>query len=255
MTGLLVGKTALISGSARGQGASHARRLAAEGASIVVSDVLDDLGEAVAKEIRDAGYSAVYTRLDVRSADDWTKAVALAEAEFGGLNILANNAGVCEVSPIVDCSEEEWASVIAVNQTGVFLGTRAAVPAMQRAGGGSIINTASIYGVKGAYGYAAYVASKFAVVGLTKSAALTYCYSNIRVNAIAPGSVMTAMLEEEIKLFDKNPNFDYDAHVASLPIPRIASPEEISETVLYLASDMSSYTTGAVIPLDAGALA
>lgn len=254
MTGLLTGKTALISGSGRGQGASHARRLASEGASIVVSDILDDLGEGVAQEIRNAGGSAIYVRMDVRIPDDWNRAVALAESEYGALNILANNAGICEIAPVADCSDEEWAAVIATNQTGVFNGIRAAVPAMQRAGGGSIINTASIFGIKGTYGYAAYVASKFAVVGLTKSAALTYCYSNIRVNAIAPGIVGTQMLEEEIAQFAKNPDFDWDAHVAALPIPRIAPPEEVSETVLYLASDMSSYTTGAVIPVDGGSL-
>ncbi|MBY4275006.1 glucose 1-dehydrogenase [Rhodococcus fascians] len=255
MTGLLEGKTALISGSARGQGAAHARRLAAEGASIVVSDILDELGEGVAQEIRTAGGSAVYTHLDVRVSADWDRAVALAESEFGALNVLANNAGICAIATIADCSEDEWASVIATNQTGVFLGMRAAVPAMQRAGGGSIINTASIYGVTGTYGYAAYVASKFAVIGLTKSAALTYCYSNIRVNAVAPGIVGTQMLADEIKQFDENPDFDFDAHVAALPIPRVAPPEEVSETVLYLASDMSSYTTGAVIPVDGGKLA
>ncbi|OZD18269.1 SDR family oxidoreductase [Rhodococcus sp. 06-156-3C] len=255
MAEILEGKVALISGSARGQGASHARRLAAAGASIVVCDLLDDLGEAVARSITDVGGRAVYTHLDVRSNTDWGAAVDLAESEFGALNILVNNAGVCEISSVTECSDEEWDLVVNTNQTGVFQGMRAAIPALERAGGGSIINTASIFGLKGTWGYAAYVASKFAVIGLTKTAARTYCYSNIRVNAIAPSSVATPMLEKELKQFEGNPNFDYSKHIAMQPIPRDATVEEVSETVLYLASDMSSYTTGAVIPVDGGVLA
>jgi 3alpha(or 20beta)-hydroxysteroid dehydrogenase len=255
MSGLLHGKTALISGSARGQGAAHARRLAAEGAAVIVSDVLDDLGKTVAEEICNAGHQAVYTHLDVRSSDDWAAAVKLAEKEFGALDILVNNAGICGLSPVAECSDDEWDSVIATNQTGVFKGMRAAVPALERAGGGSIISTSSAFAIKGTYGYAAYVASKAAVIAMTKSAALTYCYSNIRVNAVAPSAVDTAMLDKEKEAFALNPDFDFDATVSAYPIPRVARPEEVSEAVLFLATDMSSYTTGAVIPVDGGTLA
>jgi 3alpha(or 20beta)-hydroxysteroid dehydrogenase len=255
MVGMLDGKVALISGAARGQGASHARRLASEGAKIVLSDILDDLGEKGADELRTNGADAEYTHLDVRSSEDWAKAVELTESRFGKLDILVNNAGICEMSPIADCSDDEWDRVIETNQTGVFKGMRAAVPAMRRAGGGSIVSTASIFGIKGTYGYAGYVASKSAVIALTKSAALTYCYDNIRVNAVAPGSVDTAMLDQEREAFAANPDFDFDAVVQGYPIPRLGQPQDVSEAVFFLVSDMSSYITGAVIPVDGGTLA
>ncbi|BCI56132.1 3-alpha-hydroxysteroid dehydrogenase [Mycolicibacterium litorale] len=229
--------------------------MATEGATVIVSDIRDHLGQSVAEDIRSGGHQATYLHLDVRSTEDWATAVETAEAEFGALNILINNAGICEMSAVAECSDDEWQRVIDTNQTGVFKGIRAAVPAMQRAGGGSIVNTASIFGLKGTHGYGAYVASKYAVVGITKSAALTYCYANIRVNAVAPGSVDTPMLAEEVKVFEQNPDFDWDAHVRKYPIPRLARPEEVSEAVLFLASDLSSYTTGAVIPVDGGTLA
>ncbi|WP_082981575.1 SDR family NAD(P)-dependent oxidoreductase [Mycolicibacterium mucogenicum] len=249
-------KTALIAGAGRGQGAAHAQLLAAEGASVELSDLLDSPGEAVADHIQSAGHTAIYTHLDVRSSRDWDAAVALAENEFGSVDILVNNSGVCEMAPIADCSDEEWQRVIATNQTGVFQGIRAVVPAMQRAGGGSVVSTASIFGVKWTYGYAAYVASKFAVVGLTKSAALTYCYSNIRVNAVAPGSVDTVMLPGRSRSLTRTQTSTTTPRSRLSPFPvSHAQKRSISDAALFLASDRSSYMAGSVLLLDGGTLA
>ena len=197
MSGLVDGRVALISGGARGQGAAHARRLAEEGASVLIADILDSEGEATAAEIVAKGQSARYVHLDVTSDDDWRAAVALAEDEFGKLDILVNNAGILGMPSLLDETEEHWNQVIAVNQTGVFLGMRAAVPAMKRAGGGSIVNTSSIWGIAGAEEYLSYQASKGAVVLMTKSAALTHVGDGIRVNSVCPGLVLTPMSAEE----------------------------------------------------------
>lgn len=249
------GKTVLISGSARGQGAAHARRFAEEGAAVIVTDVLDDLGEAVVEEIRGKGGQAAYRHLDVRSGQEWAEVVDWTEREFGQLNVLVNNAGIVDCAPVVECTDEVWANVIETNQSGVFRGTRAAVPAFKRAGGGAIVNISSIYGISGSWGYAAYIASKFAVIGLTKSTALTYAADSIRANAVAPSSVDTPMLDAERLIMAENPYFDFDEWIASQPIPTIAQPEEVSELVLYLASDRARYCTGAVYPIDGGILA
>ncbi len=253
MSEMLEGKVALISGSARGQGASHASVLAAAGAQVVVSDVLDDLGAEVAAEIGD---KAVYTHLDVRSNDDWEAGVALAEEKFGRLDILCNNAGIVLMEGAGECSDEEWDEVIAVNQSGVFRGTRAAIPALRRAGGGSIVNTASTLGLKGAWGYVAYIASKHAVVGITKSTAVQYGGENIRANAICPSSVDTPMHEGEMEHFKDNPYFDFNKWLDdNHAIPRIAAAEEISHLVLYLCSPMAKWVTGASFSIDGGFMA
>jgi 3alpha(or 20beta)-hydroxysteroid dehydrogenase len=253
MSDMLEGKVALISGSARGQGASHARVLAANGAKVVVSDVLDDLGAKVAEEIGDA---AVYTHLDVRSNEDWEAGVALAEEKFGSLDILVNNAGIVLMEGAGECSDEEWDEVIAVNQSGVFRGTRAAIPALRRAGGGSIVNTASTLGLKGAWGYVAYTASKHAVIGITKSTAVQYGGENIRANAICPSSVDTPMHWGEMEHFKDNPYFDFDKWLDdNHAIVRIAEAEEISHMVLYLVSPMAGWVTGASFSIDGGFMA
>lgn len=250
-----VGKTVLVSGSARGQGAAHALRFAAEGAKVVVTDIRDELGEEVAEQIRGQGGQAVYQHLDVRVADQWVEAVTRAEREFGSLNVLINNAGVVNCDPVDVCTDDTWATVLETNAAGVFKGMRAAVPALRRAAGGAIVNTASMMGIVGSWGYAAYISSKFAVVGLTKSAALTYAADNIRVNAVAPGCVDTPMLDEEKKIMASNPYWDFDEWVATQPISKIAQPEEISELVLFLASDRARYCTGGVFPIDGGSTA
>ncbi len=248
MSGRLAGKVALISGAARGQGAEHAKRFAEEGASVVLGDILDAEGEATAASIAERDLPAVYVHLDVTRDADWKAAVALAEERFGKLDVLVNNAGILGMPSILDETEEHWNQVIAVNQTGVFLGMRAAIPALQRAGGGSIVNTSSIWGLVGAEEYIAYQATKGAVALMTKSAALTYVGDGIRVNSVCPGLVLTPMSAEE------GPEVEL-AVAEATPMKRGAQPIEISHGLVYLASDESSYVTGTELVIDGGFLA
>jgi 3alpha(or 20beta)-hydroxysteroid dehydrogenase len=244
MSGRLEGRTALISGGARGQGAAHARRLAEEGAAVIFGDVLENLGEAHAEALRAAGHDATFVRLDVTVPADWEAAVSAAEQRSGRLDVLVNNAGVVRVAPLLEETDDGWHAAMTVNATGVFYGMRAAVPALRRAGGGSIVNVASIYGPVGAPGYIAYTASKGAVISMTKVAALEHARDRIRVNAICPGPVRSPMSEEE-----------GDASVDVTPLQRRAEPEEISAAVAFLASDDSVYMTGAELAIDGGYLA
>ena len=244
MTARLEGKTALVTGGARGQGAAHGRRLAEEGAAVILGDILEDAGEAHAAELRAAGHDVHFLRLDVTAPEDWTAAIQAAEARLGRLDVLVNNAGVVRVAPIVDESDHGWHATMAVNATGVFYGMRAAIPALRRSGGGSVINIASIYGPVGAPGYVAYTASKGAVLAMTKVAALEHARHRIRVNAICPGPVRTPMSEQED-----------DASVDITPLRRRAEPEEISSAVAFLASDDAVYITGADLAVDGGYLA
>ena len=244
MTERLAGRTALISGGARGQGAAHGRRLAAEGAAVILGDILEAEGEAHAEDLRAAGHAAHFVRLDVTDPEDWSAAVRTAEDRFGRLDILVNNAGVVRVAPLVDETDDGWQQTMAVNATGVFYGMRAAIPALRRAGGGSIINVASIYGPVGAPHYVAYTASKGAVIAMTKVAALEHAHEGIRVNAICPGPVRSPMSEQE-----------GDASVDVTPLRRRAEPEEISAGVAFLASDDAVYVTGTELAIDGGYLA
>jgi 3alpha(or 20beta)-hydroxysteroid dehydrogenase len=244
MSGRLEGRVALISGGARGQGAAHARRLAEEGAKVVFGDVLDAAGEEHAAGLRAAGLDVHYRHLDVTSPADWSAAVAEAEERFGRLDTLVNNAGIVRIAPIAEETDEGWAQTLAVNATGVFYGMRAAIGALRRAGGGSIINIASIYGPVGAPGYVAYTASKGAVIAMTKVAALEHAPDGIRVNAICPGPVRSPMSEAE-----------GDASVDVTPLRRRAEPEEISAAVAFLASDDAVYITGSELAVDGGYLA
>jgi NAD(P)-dependent dehydrogenase (short-subunit alcohol dehydrogenase family) len=236
----LAGKAALITGGARGQGAAHGRRLAEEGARVLLADILDDLGEQHASDLRAAGHDVAYRHLDVTNPQQWSAAVTSA----GRLDILVNNAGVVRVAPVVEESDGGWQTTLAVNATGVFYGMRAAIPALRRAGGGAIVNIASIYGPVGAPGYVAYCASKGAVIAMTKVAALEHAQDGIRVNAICPGPVRTPMSEEE-----------GDASVDVTPLGRRAEPSEISAAVAFLASDDAAYITGAELAVDGGYLA
>ncbi|MFK7894658.1 MAG: glucose 1-dehydrogenase [Myxococcota bacterium] len=240
----LEGKVALISGGSRGQGAAEARLFAAEGARVVIADVLDEAGQKLASEIGDA---ARYTHLDVTSEADWARVMTETVDTFGRLDILINNAGIVRTGYIEDHSLEDYMAVINVNQVGVFLGMRAAVAPMRDSGGGSIVNISSNAGLEGVEGVIGYAASKWAVRGMTKTAALEFGQYGIRVNSVHPGGVDTPMLsgEEFGHMAEKNP-------YSEQPIPRISQPEEIARLVLFLASDESSYSTGAEFLADGG---
>ena len=244
----LAGKVALISGAARGQGEAEARLFAHEGASVVLADIRSELGEQVAAEITAAGGAAVFTRLDVSSESDWAHAVAIAEHTYGRLDILVNNAAIIGLEGIMETSIEQWNRVLAVNQTGTFLGMRAAIPAMRRAGGGSIVNISSVLATMGSGNSAAYTATKGAVSALTRTVSVELATEGIRVNAVHPGGVETPMavecLGDDAEL--------RRALVATHPMGRIGEPEEIAAGVLFLASDEASFVTGSSLVIDGG---
>jgi 3alpha(or 20beta)-hydroxysteroid dehydrogenase len=240
MTDRLAGKVALVSGGARGMGASHVRSLAAEGAKIVLGDILDDEGESVAKDV---GSAARYVHLDVTQPDDWAAAATTAVTEFGGLDILVNNAGIMNFGMIEDYELTEWHKILDINLTGVFLGIRAVVPTMKAAGRGSIINISSIEGIGGTIATHGYTATKFAVRGLTKSVALELGPSGIRVNSIHPGLIKTPMTDW------------VPEDIFQTALGRAAEPVEVSNLVVYLASDESSYSTGSEFVVDGGCTA
>jgi 3alpha(or 20beta)-hydroxysteroid dehydrogenase len=236
----LDGKVAIISGAARGQGEAEARLFVAEGASVVIGDVLDD-GEAVAKDLGDA---AVFTRLDVTDEDAWQQAVALATERFGGVDVLVNNAGILGFNAIDKMPADEFRKVLDVNTTGTFLGMKSVVKAMSARGGGAIVNISSTAGLMGQAFLAAYVASKWAVRGMTKAAAAELGRKGIRVNSVHPGGIDTPMIA----------GTDHSApYYRRLPIPRVGSVDEVARVVLFLASDESSYMTGAELAVDGGA--
>ena len=242
----LKGKVALISGAGRGQGAAEARMFAAEGAMIVLGDVLDQEAKTVTDEINRGGRrAAMAIHLDVTRAADWRAAVDACEREFGGLDILVNNAGILNTKGIIETSEEEWDAIISVNQKGVWLGMKIAAPAMKRRGGGSIINISSIYGIIGSGGSAAYHASKGAVRILTKTAAVEFAPHQIRVNSVHPGVIKTPMVD----IFAEK---DLDAIAMLAPMKRAARPEEVGAVVLFLATDEASFVTGAEYVVDGG---
>jgi 3alpha(or 20beta)-hydroxysteroid dehydrogenase len=243
--GRLDGKVAIVTGAARGQGAAEARLFAAEGAQVLVTDILDDQGKVTADEI---GPSAVYVHLDVSQESDWEAAVTVA-TQLGRLSVLVNNAGILRPAALVDTTLADYMEVIGVNQVGCFLGMRAVVDAMS-GGGGSIVNVSSIDGMGSKNGLISYTASKFAIRGMTKTAAIELGRFGIRVNSVHPGGVNTAMgnpmgVSEEIM----------DATFSRFPIARIGRPEEIANLVLFLASDESSFCTGAEFIADGGWLA
>jgi NAD(P)-dependent dehydrogenase (short-subunit alcohol dehydrogenase family) len=243
----LKGKVALISGGARGQGAAEARLFAGEGARVVIGDVLDDLCKKTADEInsKSGGKAVVALHLDVTRAADWRAAVDACMREFGGLDVLVNNAGIANTKGIEETSEEEWDSIVNINQKGVWLGMKAAVPAMRRRGGGSIINISSIYGIIGSPGSAAYHGTKGAVRLLTKAAAVQYAPDKIRVNSVHPGVILTPMV-------DVVPRSELQPLINMAPMKRGAQPEEVGWCVVFLASDEASFVTGAELVVDGG---
>jgi len=242
----LEGKVALISGGARGQGAVEAKMFAQEGAKVVFGDIRDQEGQQVEAQIRELGGEATYTHLDVTREADWRSAVDMAVDRYGKLDILINNAGIAIWKGVEDTSEEDWDRVMAVNAKGVFLGTKHAIPAMRRAGGGSIVNISSTAGLRGSPGLAAYTASKGAVRLFTKSTAIQYAGDNIRCNSVHPGGVDTPMVQEA-----PDDPARQDARLRT-PMGRRAAPEEIAYGVLYLASDESSFVTGSELVIDGG---
>ena len=228
-------------------GAAEARLFAKEGVRVVIGDIREAEGSQVAAEIVGSGGTALFVLLDVSREEDWRHAIETTLAAFGKLDVLVNNAGIGQVVSIEDISEELWDRVMAVNARGVFLGTKHAIPAMRKAGGGSIVNISSIAGLVGGGTSAAYVASKGAVRLFTKAAAIQHAGDGIRVNSVHPGPIETPMNQE----FFANPANRAD-RIAKTPLGRIGQPEDVAYGVLYLASDESSFVTGSELVIDGG---
>ncbi len=235
------GKVAIITGAAQGMGAAHARRLVEEGAKVVLTDLNEEKGQATAAEL---GENALFVKQNVTSAEDWAKVVEEAEKAFGKVDVLVNNAGITMAKSILQTTEEEYRRIVDINQLSVFLGMKTVIPAMQKAGGGSIINISSMNGlVAGAIGY---TDTKFAVRGMTKAAAIECANYGIRVNSIHPGVIATPMVVQE------DTKAAVEAFSKHIPLKRVAQSEEVSNMVLFLASDESSYSTGSEFVIDGG---
>lgn len=235
--GRLANKVAIVTGAARGLGADIAAQMVSEGARVVIADVLDASGEAVAAKL---GARACFVHLDVTDEGQWSRAVDRTRTAFGAVNILVNNAAITSAGALADFSLESWRRVLDVNLTGTFLGMRTVVNPMIGAGGGSIVNVSSVDGLRGLPGVHAYGASKFGVRGLTKSAAAELAQQGIRVNSVHPGLVRTPMTEGAPDDF------------LTIPIGRAAKPIELARMVCWLASDEASYATGAEFVVDGG---
>ena len=246
----LNGRAALITGGASGIGAATARRLTAEGASVVITDIQDDAGERVAGEIRADGGTAIFVHHDVADEGEWRAVHLAAEEAFDGLDILVNNAGIGDLATIEDTALEDWARTIAIDQTSVFLGMKHAAPPLKASGHGSVINISSIFGISGGFGSSpAYHAAKGAIRTLTKNAALHWATDGIRVNSIHPGFIDTPLL-------DQTRGTPFEQTMIDLtPMSRLGRPEEIAAGVAYLASDDASFVTGTELVIDGGFLA
>ena len=242
--GRLDGKVAIVTGGARGMGAATCRRFVAEGAKVAIADVLTEQGEALAAELGDA---AGFWQLDVTSEDAWADVVAAVETQFGGIDVLVNNAGVLLFRSILETTKADYERVLGVNLVGEFLGIKAVAPGMIARGRGSIINISSVDGMKGANSLAAYASSKWGVRGLTKVAAMELGHLGIRVNSVHPGGVDTAMTN-----YEGVPRERVSERFRNIPLQRVGAPEEIARATLFLASDDASYIAGSEIVVDGG---
>jgi len=245
--GRLEGKVALITGAARGQGEAEARLFVAEGARVVVADVLADEGRAVAESL---GAAAAFVALDVTDETAWIAAVEVAEDVFGPVTTLVNNAGILDFAPIVDYDADRFRRVLEVNLTGAFLGIKVVVPSMRQVGGGSIVNISSNGGMEGLPYLSAYVASKWGMRGLSRSAAIELGRSGIRVNTVHPGGIDTPMTR-----FEGRGDPTAAPFYQHLPIKRVGTVDDVAPVVLFLASDEAGYVTGAEYAVDGGHLA
>lgn len=237
----LQGKVAIITGSAQGMGAAHAKLFVEQGAKVVLTDLNEEKGQAFAAEL---GENAIFVKQNVADEQDWAKVVAVAEEKFGLVNVLVNNAGITMAKKIEDVSLEDYRRILEINQVSVFLGMKAVIASMKQAGGGSIVNISSMNGlVAGAIGY---TDTKFAVRGMTKAAAMELSAYGIRVNSVHPGVIATPMVVQE------DTKAAVEAFAKHIPLGRVAQPEEVSNMVLFLASDDSTYSTGSEFVIDGG---
>lgn len=246
-SGRLDGRVALVTGAASGIGKATSQRLASEGAAVVVTDLQDAAGEAVASGMRDDGGRAIFVHHDVSEEAGWEAALQATKEEFGRLDVLVNNAGIGDTAPIEETDLDEYERTIAVDQTGVFLGMKLAAPMLIDSGHGSIINVSSIFGTTGGFGASpAYHAAKGAVTTLTKNAALHWAAEGIRVNSIHPGFIDTPLLEQA-----KGTPFE-ELLVSTTPMARLGRPEEVAAAIAYLAGDDASFVTGTELYVDGG---
>ena len=244
--GKLDNKVAIITGASQGMGASHAKLFIKEGAKVVITDVKEDKGTELAKELGD---NAMFAKQDVTSEDDWKNVIDQTVKKFGKLDILVNNAGITFAKPISDLTVDDYMKIVKVNQVSVFLGMKYASAEMKKNGHGSIVNISSIAGLVGTPNSIGYTDSKYAVRGMTKAAALEFAPYGIRVNSVHPGAIDTPMVHQD------NIGSAVDEFISAIPLKRIGNPEEVSKMVLFVASDDSSYSTGSEFVVDGGSTA
>ncbi len=245
----LENKVAIITGASRGMGEAHAREFIAQGAKVILADIKVDLGQALADELGD---NALFIKLDITKPEDWKNAVEIGEKTFGNINVLVNNAGILgPVAGVMDLKYEDYLKVIEINQHSILLGMQAVIPSMLKAGVGSIINVSSIAGIVACFGFpnVAYMASKFAIRGMTKGAAFEYGPKNIRVNSMHPGFVLTPMM---IEATDEDASKEGRSALDEIPLGRISETSELTGIVVFLASDEASFITGQEHIVDGG---